>query len=65
MARLTEGPRTLLLYMATGAAYITLGVLKPGLLYASALGLGFLLLGVWILPAFFRRIRDAIARGRQ
>ncbi len=48
--------RELALYLATAAAYISLGVAFPELLITFPLGAGFLLLGVWIIPALVRRL---------
>lgn len=48
--------RELALYLATGVAYIALGVAFPELLFSWPVGAGFLLLCVWILPAAFRRL---------
>ncbi len=48
--------RELALYLATAAAYISLGVAFPELLISWPVGAGFLLLGVWILPALVRRL---------
>ncbi len=44
-------------YLATGAAYIILGVFFPALLFSWLVGAGFLLLCVWVLPALVRRCR--------
>jgi hypothetical protein len=46
-----------MLYLATGAAYIGLGVAFPVLLYTWVVGAGFLMLGVWVIPALVRRLR--------
>lgn len=45
--------RTLALYLAAGAAYVTLGVFYPRFLLSWVEGAGFLLLAVWIIPALF------------
>jgi hypothetical protein len=50
--------RELALYLATGAIYVALGVAFPELLFSWPAGAGFLLLGVWILPALVRRLRE-------
>jgi hypothetical protein len=49
--------RELALYLAAAAAYITLGVLYPDLLWSWVEGTAFLLLAVWILPSLVRRLR--------
>lgn len=58
------GPRTflsrhgeLLLYVAAGIAYITIGVFVKQLLALWLEGAAFLLLTVWLLPALIRRLR--------
>ena len=43
--------RTLVFYLAAAAAYITLGVFYPRILFSWFEGAGFLLLAVWVLPA--------------
>ena len=48
---MTPGQRALALYLAAGAAYVTLGVFFPRLLLSWVEGAGFLLLAVWLLPA--------------
>ena len=53
---MSEGRRTLALYLAAAAAYITLGVLVPEALLTWPAGAGFLLLAVWLLPALLRRL---------
>ena len=54
--RLSAGQRELLLYIAVGVVYIALGVAFQPILYSFLVGAGFLLLGVWILPALLRRL---------
>ena len=49
--------RELALYLATGVAYIALGVAFPELLFSWPVGAGFLLAGVWLLPALVGRLR--------
>jgi hypothetical protein len=46
----------LLLYLAAGAAYITLGVFVKQALALWLEGAAFLLLTVWLLPALIRRL---------
>lgn len=48
--------RELCLYVAVGAVYVALGVAVPEFLISFPVGAGFLLLGVWILPALVRRL---------
>ncbi len=48
---MTPGLRTLVLYLAAAAVYITLGVFFPQVLLSWIEGAGFLLLAVWLLPA--------------
>jgi len=50
-----SGLRTLALYLAGGAAYITLGVFFPRFLLSWVEGASFLLLTVWLVPALFGR----------
>ena len=45
-----------LTYSASGLTYITLGILFPDVLANWFGGAAFLLLTVWLLPAFVRRI---------
>jgi len=49
--------RELGLYVAAAAAYITLGVFVPQVLISWPVGVAFLLLAVWVMPAFVRRLR--------
>jgi hypothetical protein len=49
--------RTLALNAAVAAAYITLGVLVPQVLFSWVEGVAFYLLGVWVLPTLVRRLR--------
>jgi len=46
----------LILYVAAGAAYITLGVFVKQALALWIEGAAFLLLTVWLLPALVRRL---------
>ena len=48
---MTSGARTLALYLAAGAVYVTLGVFFPRVLLSWVEGTGYLLLAVWLLPA--------------
>jgi hypothetical protein len=49
--------RLLALHVAAAAAYVTLGVLFPPLLYSWVEGAGFYLLAVWLVPMLVRRLR--------
>jgi hypothetical protein len=49
--------RPLALHLAVAAAYVTLGVLFPVLLYSWIEGAAFYLLGAWAIPALVRRWR--------
>jgi hypothetical protein len=52
-----EGWRELALYLAAGAAYITIGVFVTEILRSWIVGFGFLLICVWGLPSLARRLR--------
>ena len=47
----------LALHTAVAAAYVTLGVLFPPLLYSWPEGAAFYLLGLWTIPKLVRRLR--------
>lgn len=49
--------RELVLYVAAGAAYVALGVFVPHLLLSWPVGVAFLLVAVWLVPALVRRVR--------
>lgn len=49
--------RTLALNLGVAAAYVTLGVFVPQVLFSWPIGAAFYLLGVWALPALARRLR--------
>lgn len=51
---MTAGARVLLLYLAAGVAYVTLGVFFPEILFSWVEGTAFLLIAVWLLPALLR-----------
>jgi hypothetical protein len=53
----SEGRRTLLLYLVAAALYIGIGVAYPDFLLASLVALGYLLLVVWLVPALYRKLR--------
>lgn len=44
------------LYLVAAALYIALGVAFPSLLFSWVEGTAFLLLAVWIVPSFVRRL---------
>jgi hypothetical protein len=49
--------RTLALYIAAAGAYVGLGVAVPQVLISWPIGVAFLLVAAWILPALARRVR--------
>lgn len=49
--------KTLYLNAAVAAAYVTLGVLFPQILFSWVEGVTFYLLGAWALPELVRRLR--------
>jgi hypothetical protein len=49
--------RTLALHAAVAAAYVTLGVFVPQVLFSWPVGAGFYLLGAWAVPTLVRRLR--------
>jgi hypothetical protein len=49
--------RTVALHAAVAAAYVTLGVLVPQILFSWAEGAAFYLVGVWVIPGLVRRLR--------
>jgi hypothetical protein len=55
---LAAGRRELLLYLATGVAYIAIGVAFPEVLFAWPVAVGFLLVCVVVLPALVFRLRS-------
>ncbi len=52
-----EAVRELALYVAAGAVYITLGVFVTEILLSWVVGIGFLVLFVWAIPALASRLR--------
>jgi hypothetical protein len=54
---LALGRVELALYLATGAAYVALGVAFPELLFAWVVAVGFLLVSVVVLPAVWNRAK--------
>jgi hypothetical protein len=46
-----------LLYVAATVAYIVLGVFVPALLLTWPVGVAYLLVTVWLVPALVRRAR--------
>jgi hypothetical protein len=62
-AALTGGRRELVLYLATGTAYIAIGVAVPDFLFAWVVGVAFLFVGVVLLPALVRRVQRAREAG--
>jgi hypothetical protein len=49
--------RVLALHAVVAAAYVTLGVLVPQILFSWVEGVAFYMLGVWLLPELMRRLR--------
>jgi hypothetical protein len=49
--------RTVALYLAAAAVYITVGAFFPAFLYSSAVAIAYVLVAVWLLPALVRRLR--------
>jgi putative Ca2+/H+ antiporter (TMEM165/GDT1 family) len=47
----------LALYLVAGVVYVVLGLAVPNLLLSWVEGAAFLLLAVWLIPAFVRRLR--------
>ena len=56
---LTAGRRELALYLATGVAYVTLGVAFPEFLFAWIVCIAFLLVCVVVLPELVARAAKA------
>jgi hypothetical protein len=48
---------TLVLYLGAAAAYIAAGVLLPELLLSWIVGVAYVLVAVWAVPALARRLR--------
>jgi hypothetical protein len=46
-----------LLYLVAAASYIVLGVFVPELLLSWPVGVAYLLVIVWLVPALLRRVR--------
>jgi hypothetical protein len=55
---LAAGRRELLLYLATAVVYVAVGVAFPEVLFAWPVALGFVLVGVVVLPALVFRLRS-------
>jgi hypothetical protein len=51
------GARTLAAYLAAAAVYVALGVILPELLLSWIVGVAYLLVAVWLVPAVARRVR--------
>jgi hypothetical protein len=54
--RVSPARKTLLGYLVAAAGYIALGVILPELLLSWIVGVAYLLLAVWVVPALVRRI---------
>ena len=49
--------RTLALYLAAGVVYVAIGVLVPEFMFSSVVGIAYLLVAVWLVPALVARLR--------
>jgi len=49
--------RALALHLAVFAAFVLLGIFVPAALFSWVVGVGFFVLGVWLLPALIRQLR--------
>jgi hypothetical protein len=49
--------RTLALYLAAGALYVVIGVAVPEFMFSSVVGIAYLLVAVWLVPALVARLR--------
>ena len=49
--------QTLPLYLGAFALYVTVGVFLPELLLAWPVGVTYLVVAVWLMPALYRRLR--------
>jgi hypothetical protein len=49
--------RTLAGYLVAAAVYVALGVILPELLLSWIVGVAYLLVAVWLVPALARRVR--------
>jgi fatty acid desaturase len=49
--------RALAVYLAAAAVYVALGVVLPELLLSWIVGVAYLLVAVWLVPAVARRLR--------
>jgi hypothetical protein len=54
---MSDGTRTLALYVIAGMVYITLSVFFPRLILSIFEGIAFLFLMVWLLPRVLRVLR--------
>jgi hypothetical protein len=48
--------KTLLAYLLAAAVYVALGVIVPELLLSWIVGVAYLLVAVWLVPALARRV---------
>jgi hypothetical protein len=55
--RVRPARKTLLGYLAAAAVYVALGVILPELLLSWIVGVAYLLVAVWLVPALARRVR--------
>lgn len=54
--RIARGALTLLLYAAAFAVYVGLGIAVPEFMLSWIVGVGYLLVAVWLVPALVRRL---------
>jgi hypothetical protein len=47
----------LALYLGAAAVYVGVGAVVPEVLFSWVVGAAYLLVAVWLVPAFVRRIR--------
>ncbi len=55
--RMRPDARPLAAYLLAAAVYIALGVIFPELLLSWIVGVAYLLVAVWLVPALVRRVR--------
>jgi hypothetical protein len=51
------GRRALAQYLAAALVYVALGVVVPELLLSWIVGVAYVLVAVWVVPALVRRVR--------
>lgn len=53
---MTAGLRTLSLYLAAAAVYVAIGLYEVDFLLSWPVGVGYLVLTCWLVPAIVRRL---------